>query len=205
MPGNATLATPAYRWNARAARWQRADGQFVPALAPRQALEGTIAATQTEMLALSRRLQAHTISLAQWQGGMALLSKRLQVTAALAAGGTGTFTPQQSGRLGAILRQQYAALDQMALDIYAGKQPLDGRLLNRTRLYAQAGRATWERIRAGAEGAAGRQTETWQRHTKDSCPGCITQADRGPQPLGTLPPIGSQSCGMNCRCSKRFT
>jgi hypothetical protein len=192
---------PAYRWNAKAARWQAPDGRFVPALAPRQALEGVILATQTEMLALSAQLQAHTISLAQWQGGMARLSKRLHVVAALAAGGTGTFTPQQAGRLGAILKRQYRALDTLAQQIATGRQKLDGTLGNRTRLFAQAGRSTWEAIRGGAEIQAGKAQARRVRHVLDSCPGCITEAARGWVPVAEVAPIGSQECRTWCKCS----
>jgi hypothetical protein len=195
---------PAYRWVAASARWIAPDGRFVPELAPRQALEGLITDTQAQMLLLSRQLQAHTITLAQWQGGIAKLSKRLHVAAALAAGGTGTFTPQQSGRLGAILKRQYQALDSLAADIATGKQKLDGTLLNRTRLYAQAGRSTWEAIRGGAQQIAGQREAKRIRHSADSCPGCISEAARGWVPVAQLAPIGSQQCRSNCLCTVAY-
>jgi hypothetical protein len=43
-------------------------------------------------------------------------------------------------------------------------------------------------------------------HGRDSCksskrPGCIEEAQKGWQPIGTLSVVGSRTCLSNCRCS----
>lgn len=198
------VADLAYRWEPSVGRWrERATGRFVPPATVRNGLEGVIEATEVRMVGLTERLLAHTISLRDWQLGMAGLAKQLHLVSALAAGGD-SLTPQQRGLLGSQVKRQYQFIDQMAQEIASGKQKLDGTLRTRTRQYAQAGRGTWEAIRGQGERELGRKEERNILHRADHCAECVALTARGWVPIGTLPAIGSRQCRGNDRCTKEY-
>lgn len=193
----------AYAWSADALAYRDSQGRIVSQRVINAAVDSVIRGASTRMLALSTQLQEGTLSLTGWQEAMAAEMKPLHVgAAAMGRGGWQQMTPADWGWTGHELRNQYAYLRNFAHDIATGKQPLDGRLLNRTRLYAEAARGTHREMQRRIAQQSGRTQEMNQLGAADrhcaQCQGCTAQ---GWVPIGTLPRVGGRSCGTNCHCS----
>lgn len=80
----------------------------------------------------------------------------------------------------------------------------DGRFVNRAKMYAQAGRHTYEETRRSDMMTAGMTEARSIRHSGDSCYGCKTQAAIGWQPILQLVPIGTRDCLRNCKCTVQY-
>jgi len=101
---------------------------------------------------------------------------------------------------------QVQFLDQRAAAIIDGSQPLDGTLPARA---AQYGSAAWgiaedtKRVRMAAMGMLWEYSELeLEAH---HCDECLTENERGWQPIGTLVPIGERECKSGCRCWFRYS
>jgi len=204
-PFQTSSLTPAFRWNDKANRYVNASGRFVKRAEVVNALEAVTQGAKGEMTNLSKRLAGKQISLADWQVGMRGHIKAVHnAQAAIAKGGWAQMTPSDWGRVGSITKKQYAFLQNFALEIESGKQPLNGNFLRRAGMYADASRGTAadvSRIEAQKDGLT---EERRIRFPGDSCPTCISQAELGWQPIGTLNRIGDSECRTNCRCEFDF-
>src|SRR6478609_2850675 len=191
---------PPFTWNANAGRYTDARGRFVATPTVRDAAQAVVAGSADRMAALSGRLAAGRISLAQWELGMAGEIKAIHLAqAAVAAGGWAQLTPADFGAVGAALRAQYRYLDGFARAIAAGTQALPG-VAARARLYAAAARGTGQGIAGRAAGRAGKHMEANRLGMAEHCPGCVTETDRGWVPIGQLVPVGQRQCQVNCKC-----
>jgi len=200
--------TPDFRFNPNlgsTGRYIGKNGRAVSNQAIVNELENIVSGVKTEMTAISQRLQAGTINLADWQLQMRDRVKIIHTAeASIAKGGWARMTPSDWGRVGSIAKKQYAFLQNFAIDIESGKQKLNGQFLRRAGMYADAGRGTGgdvQRIEANKNGLT---EERRIRFPGDSCPTCIDQAKQGWQPLGTLNRIGDSECRTNCRCVFEF-
>lgn len=204
--------TQDYRWNEIAARYIGANGRFVPRSLVNAALEQTVTGSQIEMGLLSERLQSGSISLLEWRAGMAQQIKMLHVAqSALARGGWSQMTQSDWGWVGSEIKKQYQFLDRFAADIASGKQPLNGRFLQRAKLYANASRGMFEEMRRRYMRLFKGATEERRNlgvaehcQTVDKLEGCVELAAKGWQPIGTLPRIGESPCRTNCKCYYLF-
>lgn len=204
--------TQDYRWNETAARYIGANGQFVSRAVVNSALEQTITGSQSEMTLLSERLQSGSISLTEWRAGMAEQIKILDTSeAALARGGWDQMTQSDWGWVGSQVKEQYKYLDNFAGEISNGDQLLNGVFLRRVKMYAQAGRGTFEEMRRRymriyKDASEERRVLGVAEHceTYKGLEGCVELAQRGWQPVGTLPPIGDTPCMVNCKCSFEY-
>lgn len=202
MPTPADLSS--FRYNAKAGRYIAPNGRFVTQRALIADLERVTAGAQSEILSISRQLQAGEISLAQWQLGMRDQMKVIHTTqGAIAKGGWAQMSQSDWGAVGQISREQYAFLQRFAIQIEQGL-PLNGAFLRRARMYAQAGRGTYWQMKRREASANGLTQERRIRYAGDSCQTCIDQAALGWQPLGTLLPIGRSECRTHCRCEYLF-
>jgi hypothetical protein len=103
--------------------------------------------------------------------------------------------------VGQRVREQYDYLRNFAGQIADGTQPLDGRFLVRSDMYADSGRGTFEDIRQRGMVNHGYEEEKYiLEDTISACDGCIDRAGEGWQPIGTLEPLGSQECNVRDRC-----
>ena len=198
--------TQDYRWNEAASRYIAENGRFVPRAIVDVALEQTIAGSQNEMVLLSERLQNGSLSVAEWRSAMGQQVKLLHTAeAALARGGWAQMTPSDWGWVGSQVKKQYQFLDKFAGQIASGKQPLNGRFFQRVRMYAAAGRGTFEEMRRRYmrihKGAA---EERRLLGIAEHCDDCVEYADRSWQPVGTLPAIGQSQCLTHCKCHFEF-
>jgi hypothetical protein len=201
-----TPALSQYGYNKAARRYvDLRTGQFVAATAIRQAVDAVIDTETSTVRDLSQQLLNGQLTLAQWQSQMQATLKTLYVAIGVCAGG-GFATMSQSdyGYLGSLIKVQYQYLRTFASEIASGKQPLDGSLLARAALYAQAARGIFYAMATELAKEAGCTQERRMLGVADHCAGCVTQAAKGWQPIGSLAPIGATECLSNCRCSKQF-
>lgn len=181
-------------------------GRFVSWDTVRRDLDSYISAKNTQLDSLTRSLQQGRISLPEWQSQMRTTLKDMHANAAMVArGGRNQMTPADWGKVGAQLKAQYKRLDQFAMDIFTGKQRLDGRMLRRAQMYGEAVRSTHQEMRRRMMAQLGREMlERRILGIAEHCPDCLDYAARGWQPLGTLPPIGESQCLTHCRCHFEF-
>lgn len=198
--------TPAFTWHPGSQRYRNtATGRWVSRQQVRQALDITLDRSRNEVARLSRELVAGRINLADWQRATAREIKSMHMaSAALAKGGWAQMTPQDTGRVGRILRDEYAYLANFAQQVKSGQQRLDGSLVARANLYAQAPRGTYHAVE---ERGMMEQGKTECRNVlgpADHCEGCLTETAKGWVPIGAITPIGQRLCLSNCRCRLAF-
>ena len=203
MPTRRSSLTPAYSWDTGSQRYRNvATGRWVSRQQVRQALDIALDRSRNEVARLSRELVNGGMSLADWQKAVAQEVKSMHMaSAALAKGGWAQMTPQDTGRAGRIIRDEYAYLANFAAQVKSGQQKLDGSLVTRANLYAQAPRGTYH---ANEERGMQAQGKTECRNVlgpADHCEGCLTETSKGWVSIGALVPIGSRLCLANCRCS----
>lgn len=162
-----------------------------------------IAGAEQRMAALTESLQKQTISLADWQRGMAQEIKDLHGASAIVGqGGWHNMSQADWGRLGQTVKGQRAYLQGFALDLEKGRygKPPDGRAVTRSRMYAQAARGTAEESQRRDKAERGLDQERRVLGVAEHCPTCLEEAAKGWQPVGTLRQIGDSLCTVNCRC-----
>lgn len=197
-----------FTWNEAAGRYQDAAGRFVSRQRVRSAFERAIVGTTDRVGAISEQLRSGRITLRQWHQAMRNEVKNVTLyTAAMERGGWAQLRAKDSGRVGSIVKAQYKYLDRFAGQIASGEVRLDGRFLNRARLYPQSGRQTSHLFGRVAARDRDYTHERSSLASGESCQGCLDEQAKGWVPIGELVPIGSRQCSMNCHCSieyKRF-
>jgi hypothetical protein len=170
----------------------------------RGAIDDYIDSTGRDMRSLAEQLRNREISIAQWQREMESHIARVHLAnAAAARGGWDRMRQSDYGRVGRLVRDEYAALRGFARQIQDGI-PLDGRFTNRVNQYVQAGRHSYHIFDRREQRARGMDDERSILHARDSCDGCLSAAARGWQPIGTLPLPGERDCRRNCHCTMRY-
>lgn len=112
-------------------------------------------------------------------------------------------SPADYGRLGPRLKEQYKYLGKFAKEIEKGL-PLDGRFMQRMKLYSQSGRVSFDAIQRAEMIKRGMREERNILHKADHCRDCLEETAKGWVPIGTLTLIGHRQCRSNDRCSKEF-
>lgn len=178
-------------------------GRFVPAREVNAAVDRVIAAASNNVRTITAQLQSGAITLPQWQTQMAAEIKPLHVgAAAMGRGGFPQMSQSDYGWTGQRLRTQYGYLREFANDIASGKQPVDGRLVNRAVMYAEAARSTQREMQRRLGIMMLRQEERNVLGASDRhCAACVGCTARGWVPIGSLPPVGSRTCLSRCKCT----
>ena len=162
-----------------------------------------------------------------WQQHTADTVKDLYVCeAAIAAGGFANLSPEILDKVTGTpdappgLAFSLDRLRQFAQDAADGKPGTntEAAIINRASLYGDAGQGVYETVRVASHNAAtdeaGRPHYLFYRrilgdaqHCRDSeyAEGCPSVAAAGWQEIGTLPEIGTCTCGPNCACSWEFS
>jgi len=167
-------------------------------------LDDVLDSSERDMLALGSRLQAGSISVAEWQLGMRDTLKSIHTASgALPQGGWAHMSPADYGRIGVRLKEQYKFLGKFAKQIENGL-PLDGRFNNRIKLYAQSGRATYHALEREEQAKRGKKEERNILGGRDHCTECVGEANKGWVKIGTLKLIGQRICKSNCRCHAEY-
>jgi len=200
---------PKYQWEPTAGvsgRYRDTEtGRFIKSASVRAELDRYLDASDDAARALARALRNREVSLADWELGMRRLIKNTHLNAvALERGGWANMRPQDYGRAGQIIREQYGYLKQFGLGIASGKQRLDGTLDFRAKLYSQAGRETFYRSKQ-ANLAPGIDMVRSIKHARDSCRDCEYLNGKWfkvGDPAYSLP--GRRQCNKNCRCTEEY-
>lgn len=201
---------PDYRWNQSAGRYIAPNGRFLPQTTIRGELDKAIDNVTDRLVSLSRDFRSGKIDGRTFQiESMGLIKQTHLLGAALEKGGWNQLTQSDFGRVGQIVRGEYAYFNNLIKQLESGQQRLDGTLDSRMRLYGQAGRDTYHVFEREDRFAQGYDLERRILHGRDSCktskrPGCIDEAAKGWQAIGQMVPIGSCTCLSNCRCSVSF-
>jgi hypothetical protein len=198
--------TPQYLWNERAAQYtNRKTGRFVSRQAIRDQLDKVIDASSQVMRAISQQLRDGDIGLAEWQIQMMQQIKTTHLAGgAMQRGGWQQMTQADFGRVGQIVRNEYAFLRDFAEQIASGEQKLDGTLTRRAGLYGQQGRPTYLAFWDSTAAQRGFDEERSILNPAEHCTECVSEAAKGFQPIGQMIPIGSRICRSNDRCDKEF-
>lgn len=187
-------------------RYRNERGHWVSQQAINQAVDAVIASSADTMRTLTAHMQSGAISLADWQAGMMSQMKLLHLGAAMVGrGGRAQMTQSDWGWTGSQIRQQYVFMRNFATEVATGLTPMDGRLVNRAVMYAEAARGTQRGMMGRVALNNGREEERnhlggAERH----CSECPSLSAMGWVPIGTLPPIGSRACLSRCKCSMQY-
>ena len=180
-------------------------GRFIKSATVRRELDTYLDNSDTAARSLAQALRNREISLADWELGMRRHIKNVHLNAiATERGGYANMRPQDYGRAGQIIREQYGYLKNFGNDIASGKQRLDGTLDRRATLYTQAGRESFYRSKH-ANLSPGVDMVRSIKHARDSCRDCEYLNGkwfRVGDPAYSLP--GRRQCNKNCRCSEEL-
>lgn len=198
--------TPEYGWSERASRYYNlSTGRFVSTSNVKTALEGVVTRSQANVRGLSQALLDGDITLAEWRAAMMSEVKVMHVASSAAArGGWAQMSQGDWGYTGNLVKKQYAYLERFAQDIASGKQKLDGRLLTRAGLYAEAPRGSFAEMFRRMMTGKGMTEERRVLGAAEHCDGCLEQAGLGWQPINTLDPIGAEECRTHCQCEFEY-
>lgn len=205
MPKRALPLEERYQWNPFAGgtgRYRdRQSGRFIAEKAVRADIDTYIDNRNLNIERHSQDLVDGRINVTEWQGRMREEIKDMHRTGStVARGGHKQMTQADWGWTGPQMKKQYAYLDNFADDIISGKQPMDGRMIQRSKLYGQAARGTHEDMKRRMSAQAGFDEERRLLGAADHCGCCLEQAGMGWQPIGTLLKIGACTCTTNCHC-----
>lgn len=195
---------PGYTWSRGAGRYRStATGRFVARREITGLLNTQVANAETRLGDLVTALYEKQIDASTWQSVMRDELRRLHLqNAALGAGGFDRLSSREFGRAGALLREDYARLTQLARDIASGETTLP-QALNRVRGYVGSARMNYYAADRDAARLTGRRFEERRYlHASESCGDCVDYAGRGWVEEGTLPLPGEDSqCTKYCRCT----
>jgi hypothetical protein len=196
-----------FKWNASRMEYTRNGARIDPQKLRTLAIEPFLLAVKTAMRGLSAQLQEKRISLPEWQAQMADFVKHSQLAAALVANGGNRQDQTDYAAIALSILAMLAFLQTFAGDVDGGKQLLNGTLLSRTGLYANAIRDAYEQARREGISSTGATMERrvllpGAEHctSDDEMEGCIELAEMGWQPIGTLPRLYDTPCRTNCLC-----
>lgn len=192
-----------YRWEPSAGvsgRYRDDRGRFVASSTVRRELDRYLD-TADPAKALAEALRGRQVNLADWEVAMRRHVKNTHLNAiAMERGGWANMRPQDYGRAGQIIREQYGYLRGFAGDVASGKQRLDGTLGVRAKLYSQAARNSY--YRSKAVNMTGKVTHQMSvRSARDSCWQCV-ELDRKVFRIddSSFPLPGRRVCNHNCQC-----
>lgn len=153
--------------------------------------------------AISESLIAEEITIEEWYVGMStMISSMIISEGVLAYGGADNLTPERMVEIETLITEQQALLDNFKAQIVSGDVAIGPGLVSRSELYSLPGWPAYAKLERQRKIADGAQ---WERRVLDSpvngCSECEEEADRGWEPAGTLPDIGSLFCSVGCKCS----
>lgn len=201
------IVTSLFGWNQTAGRYiSLITGRFVSFSNIRNQLELVITSSAGKMDNISNQLMDGSITLKQWQLQMMENIKLSHIAASASAnGGWAQLSLADWKASSKLVEKQFTFLQKFADQIADGTQKLDGRFLQRVKMYADASRGTFEEMRRRYELLNNGKTEERRLlGVADHCNSCLDAASLGWQPIGTLPSIGESVCLTNCHCNFEF-
>jgi hypothetical protein len=172
-------------------------GRFVSTEKVRQISQQTINARTQKTDKLTRDLLQKKITVSEWEEKMSFEIKNLTIQ--LYRVGKPDMSASDYGRIGQMLRTQYARLRKFCRDIILGTQS-EAQIINRSKQYVAKSREAFEE--GSRRGHA--LINKWEKRIitkKESCQECLFYESAGWQPIGTLPrPTERCTCRANCGC-----
>ena len=186
------------------------SGRHIPALEIRnRAIEPFIQSVKDMMRAATAGLQSKAADVDAWQAEMMQTIKLSQLAAWLIAnGGQKNATKSDNDNAALTILALLIFFNLFVKDILAKKQPMNGFLLLRSGLYANAARDAYEEGRRQGEQIYLGKTQERRVldpqanhcHTVEDWIGCPELAAKGWRPIGSLPRLMDTPCVSNCRC-----
>lgn len=197
-----------YRYNQNAQRYIDSSGRFVSESTVNSAIEEHIedGFEQLDALLAAALDPSTPYDLDEFYEAMRLQLKVLHVqVGVIGAGGINNADSATYGRIGQILRSEYAYA-RGYVDAIANGQLTEVEARRRLGMYANkiwGSYSSTRRIEAGNAGFT--QERRVLSPQADSCRDCVRFAAMGWQPIGTLPaPTEESECMSNCRCRMEF-
>ncbi|MEO7521509.1 MAG: hypothetical protein ABIW79_06795 [Gemmatimonas sp.] len=205
MP-SARAPKPRFVFDAVSGRYRSGTtGRYISRGDVRQEVDRVIGKSSARVQGFGRELRDGRLTLDQWRTSMRNEIRTQHLVAAMAAkGGREQMTQSDYGRVGQLVRKQYAYLDNFAREIESGKVRLDGRFLSRSSLYSGASRGTYHAVERTEMLARGFDEEKNILTAAEHCLGCLFESARDWVPLGELAPIGQRTCRTNCKCRIQY-
>lgn len=183
-----------------------------------RAIDPFIQAISIRIREVSQRLQQNMITLAEWQREVMPLIKYSQIAAGLIAnGGAGNNNENDYLAIAAFILALFLFFQSFTNEIESGKQLINGTLLSRGDLYANAARDAYEEMRRfimqtylGIEyerrvlDPRAHHCHTVILEDGEEWVGCPELAELGWQPVGVLPRLMATPCLSNCKCHFEF-
>jgi len=189
-----------YQYNNTAQRWyDPVNGRFVAETAVVDEMRVHQEATFSTLRGLTSQLYGGSITLEQWQIGVASELKDAHLAQSMfAVGGRNNMTSVEFGRVGGTLANEYTFLNQFALDIQAGTVS-EAQALARINQYGRATQQSyWREYKLVSE------IVYWNLHPAEHCGDCLSLAGGSPykpEDLSQVPGDGNTQCRGNCHCT----
>lgn len=180
-------------------------GQFIPYDAIATLTEQYIDQSKIEIDDLTNRLLNRSISVGDWEREVAQELKDAHINSfSLGHGGIGRLGEAERSKISGRLLEEYRYLRSFSEDISSGKLS-EAKILDRSSMYVESLHRSFELGRELSHAQSGYAEEKRIRNTSESCQDCIDYESQGWQPIGTLPPPGSEcQCRSRCRCHKEY-
>lgn len=172
---------------------------------PRVVLDRNIKQLANTLGNSANALRAGDLALEDWQILMMDNVLMVQLASAIAsAGGIAELTPKLTTVTEESRAFQLDRLTKFAIGIGAGEVAMDGRLMRRAQMYANAGRGMYHEIEMTIQVDDGMTQERSIRTATDSCSECISEEAAQWRPIGSMVPIGQRICLTNCLCYPEY-
>lgn len=192
------------QWVKRAAAWFTGKTRVKNATV-KAAAEAVVAQSRADIEVLATRLQAGKIRVSEVEPLMQQAIKRGMIAnAALAHGGYDNLTEAITQRIEAQVLAQHDYLHHRVQVIASNVRAtgaLSGRDKNDLLSYAHAFRSIYENEHLIAQVSIGHTQARRVLGLAQHCSSCAAVAARGWLDIESMPPLGSDLCGHNCRCA----
>ena len=163
--------------------------------------------SQRHIRFITEEMAGDDLSIESWHRKMVDEIKMLHGALMIAAKGGGSLDDLDMAALEVTVRDQVGYLDDFAVDLSNGSIPMDGRVVSRALMYANAAWATFEE-RMGERMVDHKREAKWERRMlsdAEHCEDCVKESKRGWRRIGQLAPIGTLQCLTNCKCHFEYS
>lgn len=182
----------------------KVSGRFIAVEAVQRLRRAHIAKLENTVDDYTAQLLNNKLSLNDWETSVAATLKTATVQAyILGKGGEKRMSQPDYGRLGAHLKSEYRYLRGFSQAIADGS--LSPAQINaRTQLYLNNLWTVYENAQVFAHEDDGFRFYALILGAAEHCPGCIEDSRKGAVKIGSLAPIGTRDCKVNCKCRFAF-
>lgn len=198
-----TKATPVYNWNASNRTYSTGRSALTQAEV-RGYVDAAISQARNEARVIAEAYLKHRNS-AEFETAMKALLKNEHLSLSMIAnGGRDQMTPKLWGRAGAVIKDQYAYLENFGRQIDRGEVS-DAALLARAESYANFGGQLYENfVRDGMVDAGMSEALNTIGGSVHSCSDCPSLSAAGWIPIADMTPVGERACSVGCNCSVSY-